>query len=88
MRITQNVRKTIRPRSGKAPPASVVSGSASAAASETAPRMPHQARIAFPCHAGIGSCSRAQWLIRRGQYVVAKTHTIRAPITTPLTSAA
>ena len=88
VRITQNVRNTIRLRSGNASPASVVSGSASAAASETAPRIPHQPRTAFARQLGMTSCSRAQWLTRRGRYVVTKTQTIRATITTPLTSAA
>ncbi len=39
-RITVKVTNTIRSRSGKPPPARIVSGSASAAASETAPRRP------------------------------------------------
>ena len=53
-RITQNVRNTIRSRSGNAPPASVVSGSASAAASETAPRIPDHPISAVARQAGIG----------------------------------
>ena len=40
--MTPNVRKMIRSRFGKASPASVVSGRASAAARETAPRIPAQ----------------------------------------------
>ena len=41
-RITEKVRKRIRSRPGNGVPASVLSGSASAAASETAPRIPAQ----------------------------------------------
>jgi hypothetical protein len=41
-RITQKVRKMIRSRSGNDRPASVLKGIASAAARETAPRIPDQ----------------------------------------------
>ena len=40
--MTQNVRNTIRSRCGNGSPASVMNGSARAAASETAPRIPIQ----------------------------------------------
>ena len=52
----------IRLRSGKLSPVSVVSGSASAAASETAPRIPDQAITAFACHEGTGSSIRIRRL--------------------------
>ena len=61
--MTPKVRKMISWRSGKLSPASVVSGSASAAASETAPRIPDQATTAFACHEGTGSSMRMRRLI-------------------------
>ena len=86
--MTVKVRKMIRERFGKAPPASVSSGMESAAASDTAPRMPDQLRIRAPFQAfGIGSASR-----RRLKYIVmpfsATTQRKRAAITVAVTAAA
>ena len=50
-RMTANARKMISSRSGNGAPASVDSGIASAAASETAPRIPDQQTIT-PCTPG------------------------------------
>ena len=54
-------------RCGKASPVSIVSGSASAAASETAPRSPAQPSSAGCCQGGYGSRSRMRFHIRRGR---------------------
>jgi hypothetical protein len=51
-RMTQKVRKMIRSRSGKGAPASVVRGSARAAASETAPRIPDH-EMTNECDSGV-----------------------------------
>ena len=56
----------IRSRPGKAAPASVCSGIASAAASETAPRIPVQEIRAGYCQGGYGSASRMRLLSARG----------------------
>ena len=47
--MTEKARKMIRSRSGNAPPVSIANGNASAAASETAPRIPVQATITVSC---------------------------------------
>jgi len=57
-RITQNVRKMMRSRSGNGPPASTARGTARAAASETAPRMPDH-EITSACESGAGEPIRA-----------------------------
>ncbi len=62
-RITANVRKRMKERCGKGSPASIVSGIASAAARETAPRIPAHAISVSADRGGIGSRSR----IRRTQ---------------------
>jgi hypothetical protein len=67
-KMTANVRKRIRFRSGNASPASVVSGIASAAASETPPRMPDQEISASQETGGIGSRSRIRRKSRRGSH--------------------
>ena len=56
----------IRSRCGKAAPASVSSGRASAAASDTAPRIPIQEMITGACHGGYGSRSLIRLKRRRG----------------------
>ena len=58
--MTAKVRKTIRSRPGSP------SGSASAAASETAPRMPAHEMITGACHGGYGSRSRMRRKSKRG----------------------
>ena len=50
--ITQNVMKMMNERCGKGSPLSIVSGSARAAASETAPRRPAQPISVGCCHGG------------------------------------
>ena len=56
--ITQKARKMISSRSGNAPPPSIVSGTAKAAARVTAPRMPVHATSSVFCHGGYGSSPR------------------------------
>ena len=80
--ITANVRKTMSSRSGKS------IGSASAATSETAPRMPTHEITAGHCHGGYGSCSRTERNAQRGRYVKIGTHTMRVTITVAQTRAA
>ena len=80
-RITQKVRKMMRFRSGNGVGAI---GSASAAASETAPRIPAQAMTTTAARGGDGSRSRIRALRTRGRYVAGKTHTMRATITVRL----
>jgi len=63
------------------------SGSASAAAIETMPRIPVQETTATLCHGGAGSRSRTLRIIR-GRYVAGNTHAIRTAIATTLTTAA
>ena len=53
-------------RCGNGAPASVVSGRASAAASETAPRRPAQPSSVGCCHGGYGSRSRMRFHSQRG----------------------
>ena len=53
-RMTQNVRNTIRSRCGNELPAFVVNGTASAAARDTAPRIPAQATTAERLTGGAG----------------------------------
>ena len=60
-KITPKVRKISRSRSGKGAPPCVVSGSASAAASETAPRIPAHATTKRRA----GPTRRSRWLGRR-----------------------
>ena len=80
--MTEKVRKRIRSRPGNAAPASVSSGSASAAASDSAPRMPAQERNTAPRQL---DTRRA---IHFGAWSTAKTHANRSAITVRLTSAA
>ncbi len=61
----------MRSRPGNGVPASVVRGRASAAASDTAPRMPAQEMNAGHCQGGYGSRSRIRRLAHRGMYAVA-----------------
>ena len=86
--ITQNVMKRIRSRAGKGSPASVLIGIASAAASDTAPRMPTQE----PRKRVRQSARRARCDGRRSRVrmttVVPKTHAMRTAITTPQMAAA
>ena len=77
--MTANVRKTIRSRPGTS------IGSASAAASETAPRIPAQAMTAGHCHGGYGSRSRTLRNRKRGTYVKIGTQTMRITITASVT---
>jgi hypothetical protein len=63
-KITPKVMKMIRFRAGNGPPPSTWSGIASAAASDTAPRIPDQAITAFACHEGAGSSIRNHRLMR------------------------
>ena len=80
--MTENVRKRMRSRSGKAVPSSVRSGSASAAASDTAPRIPAHERKKPPRQLGIPPA------IRFGKSIETKTQAKRRTITDRLTSAA
>ena len=79
-RMTANVRKMMSSRFGNGSPASVVSGMASAAASETAPRIPDQATIVAPFQ---GSASVADIPRRssRATKTPGKMKMKRAPIT-------
>ena len=70
--MTANVRKRIRSRPGNGEPSSVSSGSASAAASESAPRMPAQERKTAPRQL---DTRRA---IHFGAWSTAKTHAKRS----------
>ena len=81
-RMTEKVRKRIRSRPGNDAPASVSSGSASAAASDSAPRMPAQERKTAPCQLDVLPA------IRFGRSRTTKTQTNRRAITVALTSAA
>ena len=56
----------MRSRCGKAPPPSIVCGMASAAASDTAPRMPVHATMAGNCQCTAGSRSRTRRESSRG----------------------
>ena len=80
--MTEKVRKRIRSRPGKGAPASVSSGRASAAASDSAPRMPAQERKTAPCQLDILPA------IHFGAWSTAKTQAKRRTITVRLTSAA
>ena len=84
--MTQNVRKTIRSRCGNALPASVVKGTASAAARDTAPRMP--AHETTNARAGGGGGLLASNAPRNllGRYVNTGTKTRRATTTVRVTS--
>jgi len=86
-RMTQNVRKLTRPRSGKGRPSPNVIGNASAAAKETTPRIPLQATTSMWRQGGIGSRCRNRWLSKRGNQVAGKTHMGRTRITTALITA-
>ena len=66
--MTTNVMKTIASRPGNGAPFATVSGSASAAASETIPRIPDQPTSSSVCHAGSGSRSRSAWNSARGSH--------------------
>jgi len=81
-RMTEKVRKRMRSRPGKGSPASVSSGSASAAARDTAPRIPAHDTKTAPRQLDM---RRA---IHFGACNTANTHTNRSAITAPLTSAA
>ncbi len=89
-KITAKVMKTIRFRSGNAWPAGLLtaSGSASAAASERAPRIPLQPTSSR----SLGPMRRATWLGRRSssriRYGTVNPQAIRVAITTALASAA
>ena len=65
--MTPKVMKRIRSRSGNAAPATVVSGMASAAASETTPRTPTKARMNAHCQGGDGSRRASDGLNQRGR---------------------
>ena len=65
-KMTAKVRKRMRLRPGNGSPASVVSGIASAAASETPPRIPDHVISASADSAGIGSRSRIRRKSSRG----------------------
>ena len=79
-RITQNVMKRISGRSRIGSPASVCSGIASAAASETAPRMPIHAMSAVSRSGGGPDLSGKN-------FANVNTQTIRTTITVRLASA-
>src|SRR6267378_6177386 len=87
-RITENVRKRIRSRSGNGWPLAVVNGMASAAARDTMPRTPVNPSMNGHCHGGEGSLRAIAGINQRGKYVAGNTHTNRAKITTTLTTAA
>ena len=78
----------INGRSGKASPASVVSGSASAAARVTAPRSPIQETTAGRRQEGAESRLSERPQRRQGTYESGKIQMIRIAITARLTSAA
>ena len=78
-RITQNVRKMISSRAGNGAPASVSSGIASAAASETAPRMPGPAEHDGTATAGTG---RARGSAERNRGSSANGNTRRCVMST------
>ena len=63
-------------------------GSARAAASETAPRIPDQPSTAFQRQNGRGSWTRTQPLSAGGTIAVAMIQAKRAAITTPETNSA
>ena len=80
--MTANVRKRTRSRPGNGSPESVESGSASAAASETAPRIPAQERKTPPRQLDMRPASHF------GACRTTKTHAKRTATTVRLTSAA
>jgi hypothetical protein len=74
-RIVVKTRKTMRSRPGRS------SGMASAAASDTAPRMPVKATTVMFCHGGAGSRRAIPGKTRRGRYANGKTHRNRTTMT-------
>src|SRR5947208_15449054 len=70
-------------RSGNGSPESVVSGTASAAASVTAPRRPIQDTTAGRCQGGAASSLSDRPHKRQGTYERGKIQTIRLRITAP-----
>ena len=84
--MTAKARKTINDRPGNAAPASVRSGSASAAASETAPRIPIQPISAASSHRGASPRLRRRSAC--GPYTNGKTQASRTAITVAATMAA
>src|ERR1700683_3259697 len=86
--MTANVRKRILSRSGKRPPSAVLSGIASAAASETMPRTPVKANAKGHCQGGAGSFRAIERTSQRGRYVAGNIQMKRAAITTAQTIAA
>ncbi len=77
-KMTQNVTKMIASRS------TIVAGIASAAASETTPRIPPHERITGHVQGGDGSRSRKLLLIQRGTYVAGKIQMKRSRMTAML----
>ena len=87
-RITQNVRNTIRFRCASGCPPCVVNGKASAAASETAPRIPDHDTTSEWESGGVGSRSRMRRDTHRGRYELTGIHKMRVMTTVPVTSSA
>ena len=80
--MTEKVRKRIRSRPGNGAPSSVASGNASAAARETAPRIPAHDTNTAPRQLDMRPA------IHFGAWRTTNTHAKRSAITVPLTSAA
>ena len=83
--MTQNVRNTIRSRCGNESPAFVVNGTASAAARDTAPRIPAQATTTERLTGGAGLFASNDPRNRFGKYVNTGTNTSRVTTTVPVT---
>ena len=75
--MTQNVRNTIRSRCGNALACIVVNGIASAAARDTAPRIPAQATTCATADGGGGLFASNEPRNRFGKYVNTGTNTSR-----------
>src|SRR5215470_1259562 len=87
MRITENVKNRMRSRYGNGWPEETVSGMASAAASETMPRMPVNAIKNGHCHGGEGSFLLILGNSHRGRYVAGNTQTNLATMTVAVMTA-
>src|SRR5262249_40262929 len=87
-RITENVKNRMRSRYGNGCPEETVSGMASAAASETMPRMPVNAIRNGHCHGGEGSFLLILGNSHRGRYVAGETQTKLAQMIVAVIAAA
>src|SRR5438034_1464863 len=86
--MTQKVKKMTRSRSGNGPPPTIMSGRASAAASDTPPRMPVQATISTLRQEGGRSRGRKNFLNKLEGKAAGMTQAMRTTTTVKQTSSA